>query len=46
MDVHLPNMDGLQLLKCINKDYDIPVICKFLKYVSLSYKSWLYINVR
>ncbi|KAL1811930.1 hypothetical protein ACET3Z_021995 [Daucus carota] len=26
MDVHLPDMDGLQLLKCINKDYDIPVI--------------------
>lgn len=37
-DVHMPDMDGFELLQYVNENLNIPVICKFLYIYNLSLK--------
>ena len=28
-DVHMPDMDGFKLMRRVNKEFNLPVVCKF-----------------
>lgn len=40
-DVHMPHMDGFELLRQINQEFCLPVIREFL----LSLHLWVYVHV-